>query len=107
MVNGLGPPGTRSLDEIAEWGCARCGTMNGRKQDKKLADSIKMDVEEPRSNASAGENDEERPSVETDKVGGAEDGSDTGSKHATQNDQDDEIPIQMAKPTSRGRRKRA
>ncbi|KAF8473130.1 hypothetical protein BDZ91DRAFT_714042 [Kalaharituber pfeilii] len=30
MVNGLAPPGTKSLDEIGRWGCARCGTMNGK-----------------------------------------------------------------------------
>jgi len=29
MVNGLAPPGTRSLNDMDEWGCARCGTMNG------------------------------------------------------------------------------
>lgn len=29
MVNGLAPPGTRSLDEMEPWGCARCGKMNG------------------------------------------------------------------------------
>ena len=29
MVNGLAPPGARSLDEMDEWGCARCGAMNG------------------------------------------------------------------------------
>ena len=27
MVNGLAPPGARSLDEMDEWGCARCGAM--------------------------------------------------------------------------------
>jgi len=31
MVNGLAPPGTRSLEEMEQWGCARCGTMNGKK----------------------------------------------------------------------------
>lgn len=30
MVNGLAPPGTKSLTEIGRWGCARCGTMNGK-----------------------------------------------------------------------------
>lgn len=29
MVNGLAPPGTRSLDDMDVWGCARCGAMNG------------------------------------------------------------------------------
>jgi hypothetical protein len=29
MVNGLAPPGTRSLNGMDPWGCARCGTMNG------------------------------------------------------------------------------
>jgi hypothetical protein len=39
MVNGLAPPGTRSLDEMEEWGCARCGTMNGvRKQRAAVAE---------------------------------------------------------------------
>jgi len=32
MVNGLAPPGTRTLDDMGEWGCARCGTMNGGKK---------------------------------------------------------------------------
>ncbi|KAI5778959.1 hypothetical protein EDC01DRAFT_634440 [Geopyxis carbonaria] len=33
MVNGLAPPGTRSMDDIDTWGCARCGAMNaGHKQ---------------------------------------------------------------------------
>ena len=35
MVNGLAPPGTKSLAEIGRWGCARCGTMNGKDLPKK------------------------------------------------------------------------
>lgn len=30
MVNGLAPPGTKSLSEVGRWGCGRCGTMNGK-----------------------------------------------------------------------------
>ena len=29
MVNGLAPPGTKSLSEVGRWGCGRCGKMNG------------------------------------------------------------------------------
>ncbi|KAI5848147.1 hypothetical protein BZA05DRAFT_404563 [Tricharina praecox] len=36
MVNGLAPPGTHSLEEMDQWGCARCGTMNGRKKSRTM-----------------------------------------------------------------------
>ncbi|KAA8899019.1 hypothetical protein FN846DRAFT_191151 [Sphaerosporella brunnea] len=36
MVNGLAPPGTRSLNEMDEWGCARCGTMNGAQKQRAI-----------------------------------------------------------------------
>ncbi|KAF8250807.1 hypothetical protein K440DRAFT_659067 [Wilcoxina mikolae CBS 423.85] len=36
MVNGLAPPGTRSLDDMDQWGCARCGTMNGGRKNPVL-----------------------------------------------------------------------
>jgi hypothetical protein len=89
MVNGLAPPGTRSLDEMEEWGCARCGTMNGlRKQQRaevKLEEKESLlelgpaDVErEPKQRASsatrniktedsASEEDEEVSEPESDK----------------------------------------
>lgn len=35
MVNGLAPPGTKSLSEVGRWGCARCGAMNGKDSPKK------------------------------------------------------------------------
>ncbi|TGZ85540.1 hypothetical protein EX30DRAFT_26649 [Ascodesmis nigricans] len=33
MVNGLAPPGTLNPDDVDQWGCARCGTMNGRRKE--------------------------------------------------------------------------
>lgn len=37
MVNGLAPPGTRSLEEVEGWGCARCGMMNGKPPSRPLS----------------------------------------------------------------------
>ena len=34
MVNGLAPPGTRNLADMGQWGCARCGVMNGSSHPK-------------------------------------------------------------------------
>jgi len=34
MVNGLAPPGTTDPNDVEEWGCARCGMMNGTKKSR-------------------------------------------------------------------------
>jgi len=54
MVNGLAPPGTRSLEDMDQWGCARCGTMNGRKRLRNPMDekqSASRDSSESRDSA--------------------------------------------------------
>jgi hypothetical protein len=45
MVNGLAPPGTRSLDDMEQWGCARCGTMNGGKKKKIVLSETESEAE--------------------------------------------------------------
>lgn len=49
MVNGLAPPGTKDLSEMEEWGCARCGTMNGKKRKAGRRSSPKVKQEEESS----------------------------------------------------------
>jgi len=49
MVNGLAPPGTRSLDDMDQWGCARCGTMNGGRKNLVLVPEEEKDELESES----------------------------------------------------------
>ncbi|KAI5794460.1 hypothetical protein DFH27DRAFT_566572 [Peziza echinospora] len=40
MVNGLAPPGTKSMAEVGKWGCARCGAMNGKDVPRGKKDAV-------------------------------------------------------------------
>lgn len=47
MVNGLAPPGTKNLEDVEGWGCARCGMMNGKPPSRPLSrkgDEEEMDI---------------------------------------------------------------
>lgn len=46
MVNGLAPPGIRNLEDIEGWGCARCGTVNGRLPSRPPSRRQEEEVEE-------------------------------------------------------------
>lgn len=63
MVNGLAPPGTRSLEEMDGWGCARCGAMNGQA----VSRSPSMASSRPSSRPPSSVGDELVPEVELRK----------------------------------------
>lgn len=44
MVNGLAPPGCRSLEDVGKWGCARCGAMNGRAKPKTVMEEVEREI---------------------------------------------------------------
>lgn len=44
MVNGLAPPGCKSLEDVGKWGCARCGAMNGRAKPKSVMEEVEREI---------------------------------------------------------------
>jgi hypothetical protein len=58
MVNGLAPPGTKDLNEMEPWGCARCGTWNGNLA-KKQEQDVQAKKEEDGGSEAEGSDSEE------------------------------------------------
>lgn len=40
MVNGLAPPGSKGPDDAGQWGCARCGAMNGKPKEEPRVEEV-------------------------------------------------------------------
>lgn len=67
MVNGLAPPGTRTLEEMEGWGCARCGAMNGRVVSRSPSMASSRRSSRPSSRPSSSMGEELVPEVESRK----------------------------------------
>jgi hypothetical protein len=106
MVNGLAPPGTRSLDEMEEWGCARCGIMNGVRKQQRA--EVKLEEKESLLEPSPADVEREpkhRSSSATRKIK-TEDSVSKEDEEVSEPESDKgELQAPKAKSKSKGRRK--
>jgi hypothetical protein len=106
MVNGLAPPGTRSLDEMEEWGCARCGTMNGVRKQQRAG--VKLEEKESLLEPSPADVEREpkhRSSSATRKIKTEDSASEEDEEVSEPESDKEELQAPKAKSKSKGRRK--
>ena len=100
MVNGLAPPGTRTLDDMGDWGCARCGAMNGGRKKSLGGDAPKQD--EPEHEEVHAEAERSEPRREVPESGGEEE--ETVNVPIEKEGEKDEP--KMPKPKPKGKKKK-